>query len=138
MLIELAAFQCPPILGTLADWQLSTPKALPCGLLTSCVFYPCDPSIFLMAPQLTPRLSDKPTRFPNRIREYRLRGGLTQKALGVLIHKSRKLISAWERGQQFPAGPVVFRLAKALNTLTESLYEQIYSSQEAEGEEKAE
>ena len=78
--------------------------------------------------QLTPRLSHKPNRFPNRIREYRLRSGLSQQALAALIHRNRKLISAWERGQQFPAGPVVFRLAKALNTLAEALYERFYVS----------
>lgn len=80
-----------------------------------------------MTLQLTPRLSLKPIRFPNRIREYRLRLGLSQEALGALIRKNRKVISAWERGQQFPAGPVLLRLAKVLNTLAESLYEGFYS-----------
>jgi transcriptional regulator with XRE-family HTH domain len=78
--------------------------------------------------QLTPRLSSKTPRFPNRIREYRIKAGLSQAGLGAVIGKSRKLISIWERGVRFPAGTVLFRLAKALGTLVESLYQSIYSA----------
>lgn len=81
-----------------------------------------------MTLQFTPRLSSKHSRYPNRIREYRLRLGLTQRALGQRLRKNRKIISAWERGVRFPAGPIVFRLAKALNTLTEALYQGLYCS----------
>jgi transcriptional regulator with XRE-family HTH domain len=81
-----------------------------------------------MTVQLTPRLSTKPARFPNRIREYRLKAGLSQEALGRLRGKTRKVISAWERGLRFPAGPVLLKLAKALGTLVESLYHGIYAA----------
>lgn len=81
-----------------------------------------------MTVQLTPRLSPKPARFPNRIREYRLKSGLTQAALGRFLGKSRKVISAWERGLRFPAGPVLLKLAKSLGTLVEALYHGIYAA----------
>lgn len=81
-----------------------------------------------MTPQLTPRLSSRPVRFPNRIREYRLKAGLSQKALGNLIGKARNRVSAWERGRSLPTVPNLLRLAKALNTLGEALYEGFYCS----------
>jgi len=81
-----------------------------------------------MTVQLTPRLSKKPARFPNRIREYRVRAGLSQKALGERLGTTRKVISGWERGLHFPAGPVIFKLAKTLSTLIESLYLAIYTA----------
>lgn len=81
-----------------------------------------------MTLQLTPRLSLKTPRFPNRIREYRLKAGLSQAALGAVVGKSRKIISIWECGARFPTGPVLLKLAKALGTLVESLYHGIYSA----------
>ena len=78
--------------------------------------------------QSTPRFSNKPVRYPNRIREYRLRAGLSQRALGESVGKTRKVISAWERGLRFPAGLVLFKLAKALGTLVESLYLALYTA----------
>jgi transcriptional regulator with XRE-family HTH domain len=81
-----------------------------------------------MTLQVTPRLSQRSRRFPNRIREYRLRAGLTQGALADLLEKNRKVVSAWELGLCFPTGPVLLKLAKALNTLAESLYQDIYST----------
>jgi transcriptional regulator with XRE-family HTH domain len=80
-----------------------------------------------MSVQLTPRLSFKPVRFPNRIREYRLKSGLTQKALAALLRRNRRAISTWELGFRFPSGPVGLWLAKALNTFLEHLYDQQYS-----------
>jgi putative transcriptional regulator len=78
--------------------------------------------------QVTPRLSAKPVRFPNRIREYRLRAGLTQAALGALVGRHRKVVSSWEQGFRFPSGPVSLRLGKALDTLLEGLYGDLYAS----------
>jgi len=82
--------------------------------------------------QLTPRLSSKQPRFPNHIREYRTKLGLTQAGLAKLLGKTRKVVSAWERGVHFPAGPVVFKLAKALGTLVESLYLALYTAMRPE------
>lgn len=79
-----------------------------------------------MSLQLTPRLGSRPPQFPNRIREYRLRLGLSQAALGTLIGKARNQVSAWERGSQLPNVRSLLRLAKALNTLAEALYEGLY------------
>ncbi len=84
--------------------------------------------------QITPRLSHKPSKFPNAIREYRLRIGLSQRGLGAVVGKSRKVISAWERGLTLPKLPSVFRLAKTLGTLAESLYHSLYSPQEGNEE----
>lgn len=79
-----------------------------------------------MRPQLTPRRSRKPARFPNAIREYRLKAGLTQKALAQLIGRARSIISVWERGRRLPNLLDAFRLARALDTLAEGLYTKLY------------
>jgi putative transcriptional regulator len=71
-----------------------------------------------------------PTRFPNEIREYRLKAGLSQKALAALLGKGRPMISAWERGRRLPTLPSALRLAKSLNTLAESLYWRFYSPED--------
>ena len=76
----------------------------------------------------TPRLSRHSPRFPNAIREYRLKAGLTQRKLGELLGKGRNAISAWERGLSLPRVPILFRMAKLLNTLAESLYFDLYST----------
>lgn len=79
-----------------------------------------------MTPQFTIRVGHLRPKFPNHIREYRLRAGLTQKSLGELVGKGRSIISAWERGRSLPTLPNVFRLARALATLAESLYAALY------------
>ena len=89
-----------------------------------------------MALQLTPRLSKRPVRFPNRIREYRLRAGLTQAALATLLGRNRKVVSAWECGYRFPNGPVGLRLGKALDTLLEGLYADLYRADGPSDEQK--
>lgn len=76
--------------------------------------------------QFTLRRSRATVRFPNRIREYRLRAGLTQAMLGKLIGKGRSVVSTWERGCSLPRLPNVFRLARALDTLAEALYAAFY------------
>jgi transcriptional regulator with XRE-family HTH domain len=79
-----------------------------------------------MSLEYTPRRLKKPARFPNRIREYRLKAGITQRELGALLGLGRSVVSAWERGRILPTLPNVFRLAKALDTLAESLYLGLY------------
>jgi putative transcriptional regulator len=76
--------------------------------------------------QFTPRRLRKPARFPNRIREYRLKAGISQRELGALLGLGRSVVSAWERGRILPTLPNAFRLAKALDTLAESLYLGLY------------
>lgn len=81
-----------------------------------------------MLVQHTPRLSARTPRFPNRIRSYRLQAGLTQRGLAAQIGQRRASVSAWERGRHMPTVPNLFRLARALNTLSESLYWELYTS----------
>ena len=79
-----------------------------------------------MSFHLTRRRGSKAARFPNRIREYRIRAGLTQDALAAAIGRSRSVISLWERGYSLPSVVDLFKLARALATLTESLYIGLY------------
>lgn len=83
--------------------------------------------------QHTPRLSGGAPRFPNRIRRYRLQAGLTQRALAALVHQRRSSVSAWERGRHLPNATNLFRLARHLDTLTESLYWDLYTEVGREG-----
>jgi len=80
-----------------------------------------------MTLQYTPRRTTKPARFPNAIREYRIKARLTQKQVGQLVGRSRRAISKWECGRVLPRLPDVFRLAKTLGTLAEALYHGLYS-----------
>ena len=80
-----------------------------------------------MTVQQTERIPRKASRFPNQIREYRLKVGISQRELGKRVGYCRSVISAWERGNILPSLPNVFRLAKALDTLVESLYLTLYS-----------
>jgi transcriptional regulator with XRE-family HTH domain len=80
-----------------------------------------------MQAQTTPRTSKLKPRFPNRIREYRVRAGITQEQLGKLIGRGRDAVSAWERGLNLPSIPKLMRMAKVLGTLSESLYMDFYS-----------
>ena len=76
--------------------------------------------------QHTPRGSRHRARFPNRIREYRLKAGLTQRKLAELLGRGRDAVSAWERGLSLPSIPRLMRMAKILGTLAESLYSTFY------------
>ena len=77
--------------------------------------------------QQTPRLNQKPSRHPNRIRNYRIAAGLSQEELGVRIGRTRSVVSAWERGRYLPSVTNLFLLARALDTLVESLYWGLYT-----------
>ncbi len=81
-----------------------------------------------MTVQFTERATRKPARFPNRIREYRVASGISQRELGLRVGFGRSVVSQWERGHVLPSLPNVFRLAKALDTLAESLYFNLYSA----------
>lgn len=87
-----------------------------------------------MRPQLTPRRSRKPARFPNTIRDYRIKAGLTQKGLAALLGRARSIISAWERGRTLPNLANAFRLARALDTLAEGLYVGLYLPERRKGD----
>jgi transcriptional regulator with XRE-family HTH domain len=78
--------------------------------------------------QFSPRLSAPAPRFPNRIRRYRLQAGLSQRDLAAMLHQRRSSVSAWERGRHLPSVSTLFRLARCLDTLGESLYWDLYTA----------
>ena len=77
--------------------------------------------------QFTQRPTRLKVRFPNRIREYRLKAGLSQRSLAGLLGLRRNAVSAWERGISSPVVSHLLRMAKTLGTLAESLYQELYS-----------
>ncbi len=77
--------------------------------------------------QQTPRLCQRPPRHPNQIRHYRVAAGLSQTELGARIGRTRSVVSAWERGRYLPSVSNLFLLARALDTLVESLYWGLYT-----------
>ena len=87
-----------------------------------------------MEVQHTPRVSRHAPKFPNTIREYRLRAGLSQRKLAQLLGRGRNAVSSWERGLTLPSVPRLLRMAKILGTLAESLYMDFYSTFPKEGE----
>ena len=80
-----------------------------------------------MPMQQTPRISRRPSRHPNQIRTYRIAAGLSQRELGVRIGRTRSVVSSWERGRYLPSVTNLFILARALDTLVESLYWGLYT-----------
>jgi len=76
--------------------------------------------------QHTPRSSRHSPRFPNKIREYRLKAGLSQRKLAETLGRGRNAISSWERGLSLPSVPKLMRMAKELGTLSEALYQDFY------------
>lgn len=87
-----------------------------------------------MPVQHTPRVSRHSPRFPNRIREYRLKAGLSQRTLAGLVGRGRNAVSSWERGLTLPNVPRLLKMAKILATLAESLYMDFYATAPKEGE----
>jgi len=78
--------------------------------------------------QHTPRSSRRSPRFPNKIREYRLKAGLSQRILAETLGRGRNAVSSWERGLTLPSVPRLLRMAKLLNTLAEALYQDFYAT----------
>ena len=79
-----------------------------------------------MPPQHSSRVRRVRPKFENRIRRYRLQLELTQSEVARSLGIRLATVSSWERGVTCPAGPMLLRLAKALNTLAEALYPQFY------------
>ncbi len=91
----------------------------------------------LMELQLTPRASVHAPRFPNAIREYRLKAGLSQRKLAALLGRGRNAVSSWERGLTLPSVPRLMHMAKVLGTLAEALYHAFYSPRQDDDQPKA-
>jgi transcriptional regulator with XRE-family HTH domain len=88
-----------------------------------------------MPVQHTQRSTSRPPKFPNRIREYRLKAGLSQRKLGEMLSRGRHAVSAWECGRTLPSVLNLMRMAKILSTLAESLYSSFYMPR-SEGEDR--
>src|SRR5262245_42697518 len=86
------------------------------------------PILHRMEVQHTPRASRHAPRFPNKIREYRLKAGLSQRKLAALLGRGKDSVSSWERGLTLPNVPRLMRMAKVLGTLAESLYMDFYAT----------
>ena len=78
--------------------------------------------------QHTPRASRHAIRFPNQIREYRLKAGLSQRNLAAMLGRGKDAVSSWERGLALPNVPCLLKMAKILGTLAESLYIDFYTT----------
>ena len=87
-----------------------------------------------MEVQHTPRASRHAPRFPNKIREYRLKAGLSQRKLAEMLGRGKDAVSSWERGLSLPSVPRLLRMAKILGTLAESLYMDFYATFPKEGD----
>lgn len=87
-----------------------------------------------MSAQHTPRASRRAPRYPNKIREYRLKAGLSQRKLASSLGRGKDAVSSWERGLSLPNVPRLMRMAKLLGTLAESLYMDFYATFPKEGE----
>ena len=79
-----------------------------------------------MRPQYSIRLTRQTPRFHNEIRRYRLLRGITQRAVARHLGIQVATVSSWERGRTCPAMPLLFRLAKFLDTSAEGLYPAFY------------
>ena len=90
--------------------------------------------LWCMEVQITPRASRHAPRFPNTIREYRIRAGLSQRKLAGLLGRGRNAVSSWERGVTLPSVPRLLKMAKLLDTLAESLYINFYSTLPKDGD----
>ena len=87
-----------------------------------------------MEVQHTQRVWRHAPRFPNAIREYRLRAGLSQRKLAGLLGRGGNAVSSWERGLTLPNVPRLLRMAKILGTLAEALYRQFYETMPQDGQ----
>ena len=87
-----------------------------------------------MEVQHTPRASRHAARFPNKIREYRLNAGLSQRKLAAMLGRGKDAVSSWERGLTLPNVPRLLKMAKILGTLAESLYIDFYATFPKEAE----
>ena len=64
-----------------------------------------------------------PEHLTNRLREERARRSLTQAELAELVGVSRKTINTVENGVFIPSTVLALRLARALRTSVEKLFE---------------
>jgi len=68
------------------------------------------------------RRSRRPPKYPNRIRECRIRCGWSQQELASKVHVPRSTIAAWERGRVLPVVSAGIQLADAMSTSVPALF----------------
>ena len=61
--------------------------------------------------------------FGERIKEYRLKKGLTQEDLAKKLFISRKTVSKWETGRGFPDSTILPQIAEALGVTIDELFD---------------
>lgn len=59
--------------------------------------------------------------FPERLKEMRLKRGLTQKELGEKVGVKQNTFTNWEKGKREPNFDNLIKLANILNTTTDEL-----------------
>jgi len=79
-------------------------------------------------PQRSSRPPKRPVRIENRIRAYRLKARLSQDDVAQSLGTTHQAVSAWEVGKSCPTAPLLFRLARILNTFVEALYPGLYEA----------
>jgi transcriptional regulator with XRE-family HTH domain len=60
--------------------------------------------------------------FGQRLRDLRVRAGLTQRQLADLLQLPAPRVCEWEHGRKVPSWPTVCRLADALGVSTDALH----------------
>jgi len=68
-------------------------------------------------------LTETAPRLRNTLREHRARFGLTQEQLAALVGVTRKTINTVETGRFVPSTLLALKLARALNTSVEGLFQ---------------
>lgn len=68
-------------------------------------------------------MNDTKIKYPNRLKEYRLKAGLTQKQVSKILRmQCEDRLSHWENGQAMPSVLNLFKLAKFYKILPHELY----------------
>ena len=61
----------------------------------------------------------------NKLRDYRMKKGLTQDELACLICVDRSTISKWENGENYPKIDRLFQISRVLEVTIDQLLENI-------------
>ena len=64
-------------------------------------------------------------RIFNRVRERRVREGITQEELAAACGVSRQSINSIERGKYVPSLPLALKLAQVFGCATDDLFERV-------------
>lgn len=59
---------------------------------------------------------------PQRIKEGRIKQGLTQQQLGKIVHVTKQSVSKWEKGENLPEPPTMNKLADIFGFSIDYMY----------------